>query len=121
MYPSHIIHRPDQIRWINRYLDGLVGIRDEGDEERQHHVDEEGDEGVEVGPAEEPHQRVFVLQLSEGGEHVVTVQQREQTFCHQTQTLELERRRRTDHRSLDRWSQLTLMKKDVIIFFAIHK
>lgn len=77
-------------------LDGLIGVRDEGDEERQHHVDEQGDEGVEVGPAEEPHQNVFVLQLCEGGEHVVTVQQREQALRYTTQALELERWKRRD-------------------------
>lgn len=37
------------------YLDGFIGVGDESDEERQHHVDEEGDEGVEVRPTEEPH------------------------------------------------------------------
>lgn len=77
-----------------KYLDGLIGVRDESDEERQHHVDEQGDEGVEVCPAEEPHQSVFVLQLCEGGEHVVTVQQREQALCYTTQALELERWKR---------------------------
>lgn len=74
----------------NKYLDGLIGVRDEGDEERQHHVNEQGDEGVEVRTTEEPHQRVFVLQLGEGGEHVVTVQQREQTLSHTAQPLKLE-------------------------------
>lgn len=71
------------------HLDGLVGVSDEGDEEWQHHVDEQGDEGVEVPPAEEPHQHVRVLQLSKGGEHVVAVQQGEQTLGHATQALEL--------------------------------
>lgn len=76
-------------RWQREYLDGLVGIGDEGNEERQHHVNEQRDEGVEVRAAEEPHQRVFVLQLGEGGEHVVAVQQGEQTLCHATQALKL--------------------------------
>lgn len=70
-------------------LDGLIGVRDEGDEERQHHVDEQGDKGVEVGPAEEPHQSVFVLQLGEGGEHVVAVQEGEQALRYTTQALKL--------------------------------
>lgn len=73
------------------HLDHLVGAGDEGDEERQHHVDEQGDEGVEVGPAEVPHQAVLVFELREGGEHVVAVQQREQTLGHAVQLLELER------------------------------
>lgn len=72
------------------YLDGLVGVGDEGDEERQHHVDEQGDEGVEVSPAEDPHQSVFVLKLGEGGEHVVAIQQGEKTLGNTAQALELE-------------------------------
>lgn len=72
------------------HLDRLVGASDEGDEERQHHVDEHRDEGVEVGPAEVPHQAVLVLELREGGEHVVAIQQREQALRHATQLLELQ-------------------------------
>lgn len=72
------------------HLDHLVGASDEGDEERQHHVDEHRDEGVEVEPAEVPHQAVLVLELCEGGEHVVAIQQREQALCHATQLLELQ-------------------------------
>lgn len=56
------------------YRDHLIGAGDEGDEERQHHVDEQGDEGVEVGPAEVPHQAVLVFEQRECGEHVVAVQ-----------------------------------------------
>lgn len=77
-------------RSFSLHLDHLVGAGDEGDEERQHHVDEQGDEGVEVGPAEVPHQAVLVFELREGGEHVVAVQQREQTLGHAVQLLELE-------------------------------
>lgn len=44
-----------------KYLDGLVCVGDEGNEEWQDHVDEQGDEGVEVSPAKEPHQSIFVL------------------------------------------------------------
>lgn len=72
------------------HLDHLVGASDEGDEERQHHVDEHRDEGVEVGPAEVPHQAVLVLELREGGKHVVAIQQREQALRHATQLLELQ-------------------------------
>lgn len=72
------------------YLDGLVGVGNEGDEERQHHVDEQRDEGVEVGAAENPHQSVFVLQLGKGGEHVVAIQQGEKALGHTAQALELE-------------------------------
>lgn len=74
---------------MSEYLDGVVGVCDEGDEEREHHIDEEGDEGVEVDAAEQPHQAVFVLQLCKGGVHVVTVDQREQALGHPTQALKL--------------------------------
>lgn len=36
-------------------LDCLVGVSDESDEQAEHHVYEEGDEGVEVNSAEKPH------------------------------------------------------------------
>lgn len=65
-----------------RYLDGLVGIRDEGDEEAEHHVDEEWYKGVEVDTAEHPHQRRLFLKLGECGKHVVSVHQREETLGH---------------------------------------
>lgn len=61
-------------------LDGVIGVGDEGDEEAEDHVDEEGDEGVEVDPAEGPHQLALLLHVLEGGEHVVPVDQREQTL-----------------------------------------
>lgn len=76
------------------YLDSLIRVGDEGDEERQHHVDEHWDEGVEVGSAEEPHQIVLVLQLGEGSEHVVAIQQGEQALRYTTQLLKLERWKR---------------------------
>ncbi|KAA8589565.1 hypothetical protein FQN60_012930 [Etheostoma spectabile] len=79
-----------KIKPEQNYLDGFIGVGDEGNEERQYHVDEQGDEGVEVGPAEEPHQSVFVLQLGESGKHVVSVQQGEQALRHTTQALKLE-------------------------------
>lgn len=55
------------------YLDGLVGSCDEGNEQRQHHVYEEGDEGVQVHLAEEPHQRAGLLHLGKRHKHVVAV------------------------------------------------
>lgn len=80
------------------HLDHLVGAGDEGDEERQHHIDEHGDEGVEVGPTEVPHQAVLVFELRERGKHVVAVQQREQTLGHAVQLFELEGERDTVRR-----------------------
>ena len=79
------------------YLDGLVRPGDKGDEERQHHVDEEGDEGVEVDLAEDPHQRAAALQAGEGHEHVVAVDEREQTLGHTGQSPELRSQSKTQN------------------------
>ena len=73
-----------------KHLDGLVGVGDEGDEEAEHHVDEEGDEGVEVDSAEQPHQVRLVPHGFEGGVHVVAVDEREETLRHLVQGSELE-------------------------------
>lgn len=58
---------------LKMYLDSLIGVSDEGNKERQHHVNEQGDEGVEVGSAEEPHQCVFILELCKGGKHIIPI------------------------------------------------
>lgn len=71
------------------YLDGLVGSCDEGDEEWQHHIDEEGYEGVQVHLTEQPHQRAALLQPRECHEHVVAVDEGEQTLRHHGQRSEL--------------------------------
>lgn len=62
------------------YHDGVVGSSDECDEEGQHHVDKEGDEGVKVDLAEDPHQCAALLHLRERHKHVVAVDQREQAL-----------------------------------------
>lgn len=58
-------------------LYGLVGSCDESDKQRQHHVDEEGDEGVQIYLAEEPHQSAALLHLGERHKHVVPVNEGE--------------------------------------------
>lgn len=73
-----------------RYLDGLVGVGDQGDEEAEHHVDEERDEGVQVTTTEQPHQVALLLHVLKGGEHVVSVDQGEQTLRHRVQGTELQ-------------------------------
>lgn len=83
-----------QIRYISLSLslthsDGVVGSGDEGDEERQHHVDEERDEGVEIDLTKKPHQCPAALHLGERGKHVVSVYQREQTLRHGGERAEL--------------------------------
>lgn len=57
------------------YHNGVIGPGDEGDEEGQHHVDEEGDEGVQVDLAEDPHQKAGVLHLRKCHKHVIAVYQ----------------------------------------------
>lgn len=54
-------------------LDGVIGVGDDGDEEAEDHVDKERDEGIEVDPAENPHQAALLLHVLEGGEHVVSI------------------------------------------------
>ena len=73
-------------------LDGVVGSSDECDEETQHHVDEEADEGVEVELGEEPHQATATLLGLHGCErhkHVVPVDERKQTLRNHGQRAEL--------------------------------
>ena len=72
-------------------LDGLIGVCYKSDEEAEHHVDEEGDEGVEVKPAEQPHHVALVSHLQEGVVHVVPVDQREEALGHLVQRTELEK------------------------------
>lgn len=71
------------------YLDGLVCVSDEGDEETEHHVDEERDEGVQIHSAEQPHHRVLLLKLGKCGKHVVSIDQREEALSHSTHILKL--------------------------------
>ena len=62
-------------------LDGVVGACDERDEETEHHVDEQADEGVQVELREEPDQAAAALLRlhgREGHEHVIPVDEREQ-------------------------------------------
>ena len=62
------------------YLDRFVRVHDEGDEERQHHVDEQRDERVEVDAREPPDQLGALRYAGKGGEHVVAVDQREEAL-----------------------------------------
>lgn len=62
------------------YHNGIIGASDDCNEEGQHHVDEEGDESVEVDLTEDPHQYTAPLHLSKRNKHVVAVDQREQAL-----------------------------------------
>ena len=74
---------------MKAYHNGVVGSGDECDEEGQNHVDEEGNEGVKVHLAEDPHQCAALLHLSKRYKHVVSVDQREQALRHRGQGAEL--------------------------------
>lgn len=63
-------------------FDGFIGVGDESDEQAEHHVDEEGDEGVKVESAEKPHHVALVSHPQEGGVHVIPIDEREKALCH---------------------------------------
>jgi len=77
------------ISYVLSYLDSLVSSGDERDKQRQHHVDEEGDEGVQVHLAEQPHQSAALLHLRERHKHVVPVDEGEEALGHHGQRTEL--------------------------------
>lgn len=70
-------------------LDCLIGVGNEGDEQAEHHIDEEGDEGVEVKSAEKPHHVTLVSHPQESGVHVVAIEEREEALCHFVQRSKL--------------------------------
>lgn len=76
-----------QANWTD--LDGLIGVSNESDEQTEHHVDEEGDEGVEVKSAEKPHHVALLSHLQEGGVHVVPIDEREEALSHFVECSEL--------------------------------
>ena len=75
-------------------LDDLVRVHDDGDEERQHKVDEETNEGVKVDSAVDPNWWALMkVEVVEGGVHVVSIDERKETFGggHETGELEMVR------------------------------
>lgn len=62
------------------HLNSLVGPSDESNEQRQDHVDEQGDESVEVELAERPNQSAALLHLRERHKHVVPINEGEQAL-----------------------------------------
>lgn len=71
------------------YLDGLIGVCDQGYEEAEHHVDKERDKSVQVNTTEQPHQVTLLLHVLKGGEHVISVDQGKQALGHRVQGTEL--------------------------------
>ncbi len=73
-------------------LNGLIGVSDKSDEQAEHHVDEEGDEGIEVESAEKPNHVALVSHLQKGGIHVVSIDEREEALCHFVKRSKLEKK-----------------------------
>lgn len=63
-------------------LDGLICVGNEHNEQAEHHVDEEGGEGVKIDSAEKPNHVAFLPYVQKGGVHVVPVNERKQAFGH---------------------------------------
>ena len=55
------------------YLDSLIGITDDTNEQAKHHVDEQWDEGVKVDFAKHPHSITLLVHLSKRHEHIITI------------------------------------------------
>ena len=77
---------------MSQYLNGFIGVRDEGDEQTENHVDEQGHKGVQVDTAVEPHHVALHLHVFERGEHVISVDQGEQALGHGVQCAELKQK-----------------------------
>jgi len=78
-------------------LDDLIGVHDDGDEEGEHHIDEEADEGVEIKPAVNPHRKCFFHgDGAEGCKHVITIDEGEEAFRGGHESLKLEMIRAKD-------------------------
>lgn len=72
------------------YLYGVVGVSDECNKKAEDHVYEQTNEGIQIQPTEQPHQRAFLLDLSKCCKHIITVDQRKQTLGHRVQIFKLE-------------------------------
>ena len=62
------------------HLDSLVSITDDSNEQAEHHIDEQRNEGVQVKLAENPHSITLCVHLSKSHEHVISIDQREHAF-----------------------------------------
>ncbi len=106
---------------FHSYLDGLVSSSDKSDEEREHHVNEQRDERVEVNLqgnrvrllhwilyapvwgrdgethlTEDPDEHAALLHATEGHKHVISIDQREKTLRYQRERAELRKRNKHD-------------------------
>jgi len=72
-------------------LDDLIGVHDDGDEEREDYIDKEADEAVKIDSAIHPHRECFLHgDGTESGKHVVTIDEGKETFGGGHDSLELE-------------------------------
>ena len=58
----------------------LISIRDERDEDRENHINEESNEDVKVDLGEDISSSGFLGHLAVSGKHVVSIDEREETF-----------------------------------------
>lgn len=91
---AYLTHKSPQIALREAvdviFLDGVVRVHNHRNEQRQHDVDVEADEGVEIDAAEPPQHHRFVRHDGERREHVVAVNQSEETFGCRRQRAELD-------------------------------
>ena len=76
------------------YLQRLVCVHDDGDEEGEDAVDEKGDEAVEVDAGEVPYHVIVRHSCRERHKHVITVHQWVQTLWCRAQFTELEKKKK---------------------------
>ena len=78
-------------------LEVLIGLRDEGNEEAEHDVDEEGDEDVEIDLTENSDRDRSMSQLLESVVHIVSVEKGKETFARGEEVSELRVIRTQNH------------------------
>ncbi len=97
-------------------LDRLVGIHDEGNEEREDDVDEEADEGVEVDPTEPPEHHRLVRHPRKCRKHVVSVDEGKETLrgCGEGTELEDKRENKSEY-SVSFKAEVTCIKSILVL------
>ena len=73
------------------HVERLIGVRDETNEHTEDHVDEEGDEQVEVDLAEDPESNRCLWHLLVSHVHVISIEEGEEALRGDTEVCELHR------------------------------
>ena len=73
------------------HVERLIGVRDETNEHTEDHVDEEGDEQVEVDLAEDPEGKGRLWHLLVSHVHVISIEEGEEALRGDTEVCELHR------------------------------